>query len=155
MKLEINVDETMFKDVLEKELEAFSKEELHDILKGCIIEFFKSNDNIKKMFLTEEYNTWGYGDNARKEFKGYKPTGLLNDIVRDNFDFKEPYNEVKDILISYCKKEDTLKNIMKEMITDSFQTAFTNCFWNDSKLRGTIGDIVRQEIFNLKSTNQI
>lgn len=77
MKLEINVDETMFRDVLEKQLEAFDEKELHEILRGCIVEFFKSNDNIKKIFLEEKYSTWGYDSNQERNFEGYEPTGLL------------------------------------------------------------------------------
>jgi hypothetical protein len=155
MKLEINVDETMFKDILEKELEAFSKDELHEILKSCIIEFFKNNDNIKKMFLNEKYRTWGWGDNTHKEFEGYEPTGLLNDIVKNKFDYKEPYDEVKDALLDFLKKEDTLKQIMKEMIAETFQRFFTECFWHNSELRGNISGQIYDEIMNLKQNGQI
>ena len=36
MEIKIEVDETKFKDVIEKELNAFSKEELHEIIRECI-----------------------------------------------------------------------------------------------------------------------
>lgn len=155
MKLEINVDETMFKDVLEKELKAFSEEELHEILKGCIVEFFKNNDNIKKMFLEEKYDTWGYGSNQEKHFKGYEPTGLLKRIVEDKFDYTKPYDEVKKALIDYCKKDDTLKGIMKEMIAETFQKFFTNAFWQNVDMRGSISQEIANVIMGLKQTGQL
>ena len=155
MKLEINVDETMFKDVLEKELKAFSEEELHEILKGCIVEFFKNNDNIKKMFLEEKYDTYGWGSSSEKRFKGYEPTGLLNRIVQNQFDYQEPYEEVKASLLEFCKKDDNLKDIMKGMIADAFQNFFTSCIWGNMDMRTSIANIVREEIFGMKENGQI
>lgn len=155
MKLEINVDETMFKDVLEKELKAFSEEELHEILKACIVDFFKNNDNIKKMFLKEKYDTCGYGSNTEKRIIGYEPTGLLNNIVRDKFDFSEPYDEVREALIDYCKKDNTLKDIMKEMIAETFHRFFTNQFWQNQDMRNLISREVTDTIIGLKQTGQI
>ena len=151
MKLEINVDESMFKDVLENELKAFNKDELHLILRDCIAEFFKNDDNIKKMFLEEKSSYWG----GQNHFEGYEPTGLLNQIVKENFDYKEPYDEVKEALISYCKKDGTLKALMQDMIIKSFQEAFTKCFWRDGDLRGTIAGIVSEEIHGMKNTGEL
>ena len=144
MKLEINVDETMFKDVLEKELKAFSEKELHDILRGCIIEFFNNNDNIKNMFLEEKTNYWG-GEN---HVVGYEPSGLLKRIVRDNFDYDEPYKEVRETLIEYCKKDGTLKNIIKEMIADAFKSAFTGQLMYNCDVRSTVSQMVYETIMN-------
>ena len=151
MKLEINVDETMFKDILEKELKAFSEEELHEILRGCITEFFKNSDDLKKMFLSEKTEYWG----GQSHFGGYEPTGLLKNIVRDNFKYDEPFKEVESALIEFCKKDGNLKEIMKGMIADAFQNSFNNCFWNNLDMRSSIANIVRQEIFGMKQTGQL
>ena len=148
MKLEINVDETMFKDVLEKQLEAFSEEELHDILRSCIVEFFKSDDNIKKMFLEEKRNYWG-------DHQGYEPTSLLNDIVRNNFKYDEPFKEIEGVLIEYCKKDDTLKGILKEMFAETFQRYFTNTFWNSPDMRVQISQEVSNVIMGMRQTGQL
>ena len=48
MELKINIDETMFKEVIEKELNAFSKEELRDIIRDCIAEALKNNEIDKE-----------------------------------------------------------------------------------------------------------
>lgn len=146
MTLEINVDETMFKDILEKELGAFTKEELHEILKGCIIEFFNTNDNIKKMFLQEKTSYWG----GQTHHEGYEPTGLLRDIVKEKFDYNEPYEEVREKLVEFCSKNDTLKKLLKEMIADSFMSVFTsNLFWN-GEVRQNIANIVKETIISEK-----
>ena len=150
MKLEINVDETMFKDVLEKELNAFSQEELHEILKGCIIEFFNKNDNIKKMFLQEKTNYWGNSNST-----DYEPTGLLKDIVKNKFDYNEPYEEVKEKILEFCKKEDVMKSLLKEMIVDSFTNMFTGSIFYNSDFRGNIANVVREVICNEKSEGRL
>ncbi len=151
MKLEINVDETMFKDVMEKELKAFSEEELHEILKGCIVEFFKNNDDIKKLFLLEKTSYWG----GQSHFEGYEPTGLLKRIVQDNFKYDEPFKEVENALTDYCKKDDTLKNILKEMIAEAFQRFFENTFWQSANMRSSISNEVYNVIAGMKQTGQL
>ena len=144
MKLEINVDETMFKGVLENELKAFSKEELHEILKGCIVEFFRGNDNIKNMFLQEKSSYWG----GERHHEGYEPTGLLREIVREKFDFNEPYDEVRKTIIDFCEKEGTMKTILKEMIADAFVGAFTGQLYGNSDVRSVISQMVHETIMN-------
>lgn len=144
MKLEINVDETMFKDVLENELKAFSKEELHKILKDCIVEFFRTNDNIKDMFLQEKSSYWG----GERHHEGYEPTGLLREIVKEKFNFNKPYDEVSKTIIDFCEKEDTMKTILKEMIADAFKSAFTGQILYNPEIRGTISRMVYESIMD-------
>lgn len=144
MKLEINVDETMFKDVLENELNAFSQEELHEILKGCIIEFFNNDNSIKKMFLQEKSSYW-------ENSTDYEPTGLLKDIVRNKFDYNEPYEEVKDKILEFCKKEDVMKSLLKEMIADSFTNIFTGSIFFNGDFRSNIANVIREVIYDEKS----
>lgn len=148
MKLEINVDETMFKDVLEKELNAFSHEELHEIIKDLIIEFFNKDDNIKKMFLQEKTNYWG---NSTE----YEPTGLLRDIVKNKFDYAEPYEEVKEKILEFCKKENVMKSLLKEMIADSFTNILTGCIFYNSDFRGNIANVVREVICDEKNQGRL
>lgn len=148
MKLEINVDETMFKDVLEKELNAFSQEELHEILKGCIIEFFNKDDSIKKMFLQERSSYWGNSTD-------YEPTGLLKDIVKNKFDYNEPYEEVKEKILEFCKKENVMKSLLKEMIVDSFTNMFTGSIFFNGDFRSNIANVIREVIIEEKSEGRL
>lgn len=148
MKLEINVDETMFKDVLEKELNAFSQEELHEILKGCIIEFFNKSDSIKKMFLEEKTSYWG---NSIE----YEPTGLLRDIVKNKFDYAEPYEEVKEKILEFCKKEDVMKSLLKEMIADSFANMLTGSIFFNCDFRNNIANVVKEVIYDEKNQGRL
>lgn len=154
MEITINVDETKFKDVLENELKAFDKDELHEILKSCIVEFFNNDENIKKMFLYEKYETWGYGQNAEKHFKGYEPTGLLNSICRDSFDYEEPIQEVKNAILEFCKKEENIKAIMKDMFADAFSNALRGAFY-ETGLRADVARLVRETIIGMKGDGLI
>ena len=72
MEVKIVVDETKFKDVLENELEAFSKEEIHEIIRDCIIDTFKNPEFIERIFIHKDY--WGNSS----------PSGLLENAVKNN-----------------------------------------------------------------------
>ena len=47
MELKIQIDETMFKDIIEKELAAFTKEELHEIIRGMIEESMRNYNLLR------------------------------------------------------------------------------------------------------------
>ena len=55
MELKIEIDETKFKDIIEKELNAFSQEELHDLLKQMIIEYMKNHqEEVMNLFIRKK-----------------------------------------------------------------------------------------------------
>ena len=146
MELKINIDETMFKDVLEKELEAFSKEELHMILSECIKHYFENSDALKMLFLEEETRDdyWTH----EKIVTGYKPTGLLKQIVATKFDYTEPFDECKEAIIGFVKNEENLKKLMKEMVADALSKAFVENVLYDSRIRDEIAYAAREAIMD-------
>ena len=61
MELKIEIDETKFKDIIEKELNAFSQEELHDLLKQMIVEYMKNHqEEVMNLFIRKK-NSGYYG----------------------------------------------------------------------------------------------
>ena len=113
MELKIQIDETKFKDVIEKELNAFSKEELHDILKECIIEAFRDDryDSLRKSLFVEKV------DNSYYSTKKYEPGVLLLEAAR-SIDMQSECKELADELIKTFKEnhKELLENLMLSLM---------------------------------------
>lgn len=109
MEVKIVVDETKFKDVLENELEAFSKEEIHEIIRDCIIDTFKNPEFIESIFISKDY--WG----------NPSPSGLLENAVK-NIDLSPAFKELADSISEYLKKnhKKVLENVMMRYMIDGF-----------------------------------
>lgn len=109
MELKINIDETMFKDVLEKELKAFSSEELHGIIRECIIEALKNNDVLKGLFVKPK--SYSYYPN--------EPTEVLFEAAK-SIDLSPAYEEIQKMMITELKMNysDLLQRIMMKTMVD-------------------------------------
>lgn len=109
MEVKIVVDETKFKDVLENELEAFSKEEIHEIIRDCIIDTFKNPEFIERIFIHKDY--WGNSS----------PSGLLENAVK-NIDLSPAFKELADSISEYLKEnhKKVLENVMMRYMIDGF-----------------------------------
>lgn len=107
MEVKIVVDETKFKDVLENELKAFSREEIHEIILECIIDTFKKPEFIESIFIHKDH--WGYPS----------PSELLENAVK-NIDLSPAFKEVTDIMVEYLKNnhKKVLENVMMKYMID-------------------------------------
>lgn len=111
MNITISVDETQFKEILDKELKELPKEDLQEIIKQAFSQYMLSNpDIIKNMFVNES------------TYYKYTPTDLMKDIV-NGIDFSNECEEVvqalKKELIGNSRKmleELMLKAIARSMI---------------------------------------
>ena len=73
MNITIQIDETQFKDILDKELKDMPKEQLQEIIKQAFTQFFVTNPKaVQELFFTESE----YGFSKRKE-----PSQLLKSII--------------------------------------------------------------------------
>lgn len=132
MEIKINVDETMFKDVLENELNAFSKEELHEIVRECIIEALHNDGVLRNLFTQKEIDYWG---NAKYE----KPSQIVIDAAK-SIDLSSAYTEIKEEMIDTLKKDyrNVLENAMSRLIVSGIA--------DDSQFRHRIEDVVRDTL---------
>lgn len=123
MELKINVDETKFKDIIEKELEAFSKEELHDIIRDMIVESFKT-DNVLQSFFTVKYNTRSWGDPVYETRAGE----LLEEAAK-TFDLSDCFKEIQDSMINEIKNnhKDLVEKVMLDMIVSGLTNSYDFC----------------------------
>lgn len=111
MELKINIDETMFKEVIEKELNAFSKEELHDIIRDCIAEALKNNEALKKLFIRTDYNRYG---NLEQE-----PTPLVIEAAK-NINLYPAFYDIQETMINELKNNYSklLQKVMLQTMVD-------------------------------------
>lgn len=112
MEIKINVDEVKFKDVIENELKAFSKEELHEIIRECIIESLHNNDTLKNLFVVENKDCFGYSN-------GVKPSEVMIQAAK-SIDLSPAYKEIQDSMITTLKENyhELLEKVMLNMIKE-------------------------------------
>lgn len=109
MELKINIDESMFKDVLEKELKAFSSEELHEIIRECIIEALKTNDCLKCLFIKPK----------RHSYEHDQASEVLIEAAK-SIDLSPAYEEIQTMMIAELKTNynKLLQNVMMKAMVD-------------------------------------
>ena len=109
MELKINIDETMFKDVIEKELNAFSKEELHEIIRECIAEALKTNGSFKSLFIKPK----------RYSYDLDEPSQVLIEAAK-SINLSSAYEEIQEMMITELKTNYTklLQNVMLQVMVN-------------------------------------
>ena len=109
MELKINIDETMFKDVLEKELKAFSSEELHEIIRECIVEALKTDGTLRSLFIKPK----------RYSYESDEASQILFEAAK-NINLSPAYEEIQEMMIAELKKnyDKLLQNVMLKTMVD-------------------------------------
>lgn len=132
MELKIVVDETKFKDVIEDELKAFSKEELHEIVRECIIEALKDKDMLKKMFVIKG----GYYNNEEK------PSQLMIEAAK-SLDLSPASKEIADLMINTLKENypKLLQQVLLQLLVDGI----TNNYRFQENMNQTMNMIIQNE----------
>lgn len=132
MEIKINVDETKFKDVIENELNAFSKEELHEIIRECIVEALHNDDDLKSLFITKETNSY---------YSSTKPSEVIIQAAK-SIDLSPAYKEIQDKMIT------TLKENYHELLEKVMLSMIINGLTNDYDFRNRMASDVEMIIKN-------
>ena len=117
MELKINIDETQFKDVMEKELKALTPDQLAEIFKETIKQYLLSDNAaaIKNLFIDRNYS---YGSSSTK------PTALTQKIV-EKIDFKQELDpvvqEIKNELLGNSR------NILESVMIKAMAKSIADC----------------------------
>lgn len=111
MEVRINIDETMFKEVIEKELNAFSKEELHSIVRDCLVETLKNNETLKGLFTKQRCNAYGKLEP--------EPTFLVVEAAK-TMNLSPAFEDVQTMMINELKNNysDLLQRVMLKVMID-------------------------------------
>lgn len=133
MQLIINVDETMYKDILDKELKALSHEDLKEVIIECIKEYFTKDNfkNLKNLIVMESGSSWD-----RKE----TPTLFTKKLIESC-----DYSELQSIVNKSI--EDLNKNhhsILEELLLNAIVRGLFNTYSFSKELESSVREILMQ-----------
>lgn len=121
MEIKINIDESKFQEVLEKELGAFTQEELHSIMRDAIKEYLNKEDVLDKLINQQETDRWGCTVRGTSTLEKFVNNVDLSDI------FAEPKERIKQII----SEDETLKKAAVEIMANLFKNRFMSAFTQD------------------------
>lgn len=121
MEIKINIDESKFQEVLEKELGAFTQEELHSIMRDAIKEYLNKEDVLDKLINQRETDRWGCTVGGTSTLEKFVNNVDLSDI------FAEPKERIKQII----SEDETLKKAAVEILANMFKDRFMSAFTQD------------------------
>lgn len=127
MKVEIEVSEEKFKQIIEKEIDAFSKEELHEIIRNCIVNALQKFP-LKKLFVNEGY--------CREE-----PTQVLIEAAK-SIDLSPAYEDIQNKIITMLK--DNYQELLEKVMLSVIINGLTNNNNFRETINKTVTDIIRR-----------
>lgn len=135
MELKITIDETMFKEVVESELNSLPKEVIQEVIIEAIKEYIKESDNVKKLLFKEQHS-WGSGSAYYTE-----PSSAFIELI-SKVDISDEISEVKDE-VSRIIKSDSRK-IVENMFIKSFSRALASTLQEDNYMSEMIEAFVTE-----------
>lgn len=141
MKVEINVDEVQFKDVLDKEFKDLPKEVLQDVIVQSIKEYFEQNNyaNVQNLFLyeTKGYNSWDTKVTS---------TEFLNGLLKDC-----DYSGLQDVVDEAIK---SVRENHKEILQNIVSGIITRGLLQDHYFKYELENVIREVIYREKSNER-
>ncbi len=132
MEIKINIDESKFQEVLEKELGAFTQEELHSIMRDAIKEYLNKEDVLNKLINQQETDRWGCVVRGTSTLEKFVNNVDLSDV------FAEPKERIKEII----SNDETLKKAAVEILANMFKDRFMSAFTQDYKFMDELANRV-------------
>ncbi len=131
MKIEINLYETRFKDLVDNELTKFSDGEIHDILQKAINQYVMENDVIEKFFYNKKKD-WNGVETGELE-----PTHRFEKLI-NGIDIEKTMAKLKSDLQSFFKKDDTIKLLAESIFYRFIYGKISALIWNSEDLHNVI-----------------
>ena len=138
MEIKINIDESRFQEVLEKELEAFSKDEIHEILKQALSEYLTREDVIKSLLTSPQKDRWGTVISNSTLLDKLVAATDLNDV------FTEPKAKIKEIIGA----DEVLKSTAITLLAEIFKDRYKAAFFDDYNFINELSARVANELQN-------
>ena len=123
MEIKININESKLQEILEKELGAFTQEELHSIMKDALKEYFSKEEILKNIVNQREIDRWGCVVKGTSAMEKFVSNVDLSDV------FAEPKEKIKQII----SENETLKKAAVEILANMFKDRFMTAFTQDYK----------------------
>ena len=132
MEIKININESKLQEILEKELGAFTQEELHSIMKDALKEYFSKEEILKNIVNQREIDRWGCTVKGTSAMEKFVSNVDLSDV------FAEPKEKIKQII----SENETLKKAAVEILANMFKDRFMTAFTQDYKFTEALSNRV-------------
>lgn len=136
MQIVINVDETMFKDVIEGQLAAMPADTIQTIIQDAMVEYLKNSDVIKQVFIYESSNSWGSGTKQ-------EPANVLK-LAASKFDISPAFKEVEELVL------DELKTNYQHILVQALSNMMLSGFSGSGQFYDQVSMVVRNVIVNMQ-----
>ena len=131
MEIKIIVDDAKFKDVIESELKAFSKEELHELIREAISTALLTNASLKNLFVTKD-SYWGHE----------KPSDVMI-AAANKIDLSPAYIDIQNRMIDELKNN--YHRLLEKVMLDMFIAGLTGDYYFQQRMANEIRTIYYQE----------
>ena len=145
MKLEINLDESRFKDLVDGELGKFSDGEIHDILEKAISQYVMDSDVIQRLFYVKKKDYYG------NETNDFVPTSRLENIV-NKLDVEDMLEGVKERVQETLNSDDIIKEMTENLFYNFIAGKLEQLIWKSGTLSSMI-ECRANEILNSRLNN--
>ena len=132
MEVKININESKLQEILEKEMGAFTQEELHSIMKEALKEYFSKEEVLKNLINQQETDYWGCAIKGTSTMEKFINNVDLSDV------FAEPKEKIKQII----SDDETLKKAAVEILVNLFKDRFMTAFTQDYRFLDVLSDRV-------------
>lgn len=129
MEIVLNIDNNKFEEVVQKELDAFSKDELKELCRQGILTCLSSPETFKQLFVNEN----GYYGNTANE--------ILKESAK-TINFEQLFIEVQNKIIDYVRQNN--KDIIKDIMIQIFMNGMNQYLYNNDNFRSQLS----AEIYN-------
>ena len=136
-------DDSRFKDIIEKELDALTEKEIHDIAIAIITKYFEDEEHVKQLFYKEIKDNYGYKKTERTEF--------FNLLVPKTDDLTPETDAVRARLKEVLSSDEAIKNLIKETWMENLSNDLASRLYNNYSIHNMVSNILQE----LKQTGQL
>lgn len=133
MEIKIEVGEERFKEVLEKELEAFTPEELHDICKEALVRQLADPNVFASLFVEDRRDPYSYSQK-------YYANDILKEAAKQ-ISFQETFDELQDSIVGYIKEHHM--EILHDLAISMFMNGLTHATAYNEAFRDRISEMFK------------
>lgn len=143
MEIKINIDETKFQEVLEKELDAFSEEEIKEILQQAMKEYLAKEDVLRAFLEREEKDYYGRCKSGTSAMDKMVAAVDLNDV------FAEPKKKILEIVGT----DENLKSAAVQILVGMFKDRFRSAMLGDYQFIQDVSIQVEQALLQRRGNS--
>jgi hypothetical protein len=146
MEVKITIsDDSKFNEVIQRELDAFSPQELHDIVGQAVLQYLSDKANTKELFFKEITDNWGYTKIEKTAFFEKLIPKDANDITV----------EVREAITAKLKETLCSDEKIQEMIREVWVSNLADTLANNLMSNWTLKNLVQQVLAEIRNPQQV